>query len=146
MQLSTIQAYKAIGDSGTPLKLEIIKKTIEMIFLFATIRYGVYPMAVSMIVSQAIAHILNMFAAKRILNYPMRNQLRDLLPATAFSLFMVLGIEFVSYKIQSAIWNLIVSIALGIAIYMTLCLVFRVKEFYMIFTLLKSKLKKADKA
>lgn len=146
VQLSTIQAYKAIGDSGTPLKLEIIKKTIEMIFLFATIRYGVYPMAVSMIVSQAIAHILNMFAAKRILNYPMRNQLRDLLPATAFSLIMVLGIKFVSYKIQSGIWNLIVSIALGIAIYMTLCLVFRVKEFYMIFTLLKSKLKKADKA
>lgn len=145
VQLSTVQAYKALGDSGTPLKLEIIKKTIEMLLLFATMRYGVYPIAVSMIVSQAIAHVLNMFSAKRILNYPLQRQLMDLLPATTFSLVMVLGIKLVSYRIQSTVWNLILSIVLGVAIYMTLCVVFKVKEFNMILTLLKHKLKKPAK-
>ena len=116
-----------------------------MLLLFATMRYGVYQIAVSMIVSQTIAHVLNMFSAKRILNYPLHRQLTDLLPATAFSLVMVLGIKLVSYRIQSTVWNLILSIVLGIAIYMTLCVVFKVKEFNLILTLLKHKLKKPAK-
>ena len=127
------------------MRLEIIKKAIEMLLLFATMRYGVYQIAVSMIVSQTIAHVLNMFSAKRILNYPLHRQLTDLLPATAFSLVMVLGIKLVSYRIQSTVWNLILSIVLGIAIYMTLCVVFKVKEFNLILTLLKHKLKKPAK-
>ena len=32
IQLAIIQAIKAIGDSGTPLKLEIIKKCVEVFF------------------------------------------------------------------------------------------------------------------
>ena len=126
-------------------QLEIIKKAIEILLLFATMRYGVYPIAVSMIISQTIAHVLNMFSAKRILNYPLHRQLIDLLPATAFSLVMALGIKLVSYRIQSTVWNLILSIVFGIAIYMTLCVVFKVKEFNMILTLLKRKLKKPTK-
>ena len=74
--------------------------------------------------------------------------IRSLLIGKVYSsdaLVMVLGIKLVSYRIQSTVWNLILSIVLGIAIYMTLCVVFKVKEFNLILSLLKHKLKKPAK-
>ena len=111
IQLAIIQAIKAIGDSGTPLKLEIIKKCVEVFFLIVTIRQGVLIFASSLLICSVISHLLNMFAAKRILNYTVKQQLIDILPATLFSAVMAACVKCVTQLLNGAFVSLVAGIA-----------------------------------
>ena len=116
IQLAIIQAIKAIGDSGTPLKLEIIKKCVEVFF------------ASSLLICSVISHLPNMFAAKRILNYTVKQQLIDILPATLFSAVMAACVKCVTQLLNGAFVSLVAGIATGVAVYLLLCMLFRVPE------------------
>lgn len=128
IQLAIIQAIKAIGDSGTPLKLEIIKKCVEVFFLIVTIRQGVLIFASSLLICSVISHLLNMFAAKRILNYTVKQQLIDILPATLFSAVMAACVKCVTQLLNGAFVSLAAGIATGVAVYLLLCMLFHVPE------------------
>lgn len=128
IQLAIIQAIKAIGDSGTPLKLEIIKKCVEVFFLIVTIRKGVLIFASSLLICSVISHLLNMFAAKRILNYTVKQQLIDILPATLFSAVMAACVKCVTQLLNGAFVSLAAGIATGVAVYLLLCMLFHVPE------------------
>ena len=132
IQLAIIQAIKAIGDSGTPLKLEIIKKCVELFFLVVTIKKGVLIFASSLLLCSAISHLLNMFAARKILKYPLKQQIADILPATLFSVVMAICVKSVIRILDNELVSLLGGIGIGIAVYLLLCVLFHVPELELI--------------
>ena len=128
IQLAIIQAIKAIGDSGTPLKLEITKKCVELFFLIVTIKKGVLIFASSLLLCSAISHLLNMFAARKILKYPLKQQIADILPATLFSVVMAICVKSVIRILDNELVSLLGGIGIGIAVYLLLCVLFHVPE------------------
>lgn len=139
IQIPIIQAFKGIGDSGTPLKLEIIKKCVEIILLFSTIRIGVYPFALSLIASSLFSQILNMIFAQRVIKYNVIRQMIDILPATVFSALMGASILLIGSFISSAVARLFVGISAGIVIYCALCILFHVPEVQLIISFLNKR-------
>lgn len=128
IQLAIIQAFKAIGDSGTPLKLEIIKKIVEVILLLVTIKRGVLLFASSILLCSVISHVLNSVSAMRILHYSIKRQIADIIPATTFSTLMAISVRITIRVVNGDLLRLAVGIGIGVAVYLLLCTVFRIPE------------------
>lgn len=128
IQLAIIQAFKAIGDSGTPLKLEIIKKIVEVILLLVTIKRGVLLFASSILLCSVISHVLNSVSARRILRYSIKRQIADIIPATIFSTVMAISVRMAIRVVNGELLRLAVGIGIGVAVYLLLCTVFCIPE------------------
>ena len=76
---ANLQAMKALGRSDVTLKLELIKKPIFLLFLFASMRYGVVALAASMSLYSIVATSFNMFPNKKLMKYSFKEQLEDIL-------------------------------------------------------------------
>lgn len=84
---SNLQALNAIGKSDVFLKLEIVKKAIGFVILFATLAFKCELTIViaGKVVGSLLSMIVNANPANRYLGYSFREQLRDIFPAYAFS-------------------------------------------------------------
>lgn len=140
IQLAIIQAIKAVGDSGTPLKLEMIKKIVEVILLLVTIKRGVLLFASSILLCSAVSHVLNSVSARKILHYSSRRQIVDIFPATFFSAVMAIIVRITIRVVNGDLLRLAVGIVIGLAVYLLMCAVFRIPEMKLMKnTIMKSK-------
>lgn len=140
IQLAIIQAIKAVGDSGTPLKLEMIKKIVEVILLLVTIKRGVLLFASSILLCSAVSHVLNSVSARKILHYSSRRQIVDIFPATFFSAVMAIIVRITIRVVNGDLLRLAVGIVIGVAVYLLMCAVFRIPEMKLMKnTIMKSK-------
>ena len=69
------------GRSDLLLRLEIIKKAVNILTILITYRWGVTGLIYGQIVSSAFAYFLNSFYSGRLVNYPMIDQIREILPS-----------------------------------------------------------------
>ncbi len=77
-----LQAIMALGRSDLFLTLEIIKKVIGLIAILSTVCYGVWWMiAIGAFVTGPMSVIINSWPNRKLLNYTIRMQLRDVLPS-----------------------------------------------------------------
>lgn len=128
VQIPIIQSFKGIGDSSTPLKLEIAKKAVELILLLSTIKMGLYPFALSLLAASVFSQVLNTISAKKVIRYDVFRQIRDIAPATGFSIVMGACIMVVIRLINNNALRLLVGIVGGIVVYFLLCILFRIPE------------------
>lgn len=131
---ANIQAIKAVGRSDICLKLEIIKKTIELFCLFWVVRISVNAIAVSMAVLTAAFTFVNAVPNSRLLNYRFIEQMADLCPGVAMSLVMVLLVTLVGKLPIPVFPLLIIQILTGGITYLALSLLSRNKEFRVLCT------------
>ena len=82
-----LNMLKVLGRSDLFLKLEIIKKLIVIPTIIIGIIWGIKIMIMGMWVNTLIAYYLNSYYSGKFINYPMKEQVRDILP----SLFLALG-------------------------------------------------------
>jgi teichuronic acid exporter len=75
-----LNILKVKGRSNLFLKLEIAKKIIAIPVIIVGIYFGIRYLLIGMIVSSLIAYFLNSFYSGRLINYPAREQLRDIAP------------------------------------------------------------------
>ncbi len=113
------------GKSNVVLRLEIIKKSIAVIILCITIRYSVIAVCIGQALYAVIALILNTRNTRKILDYGLLKQLRDIFPYLIFSLIIMsvgLGLDY----LLANDWIVLgLSLILCPSVYLLLCYVFR---------------------
>lgn len=87
---ANLNAIKAVGRSDIYLKMEIIKKIIDLVIILCSMWYGVLVMALSTIVMNFCSQIINTWPNKKLLNYSYLDQLRDIMPSLLLSVIMAL--------------------------------------------------------
>lgn len=125
-------AIKALGYSGTTLKLEIIKKVVEVIILIISVRINVLAIAWGVVLYNAICVVINLAPTKKLLGYGYLQQFADVIPSLILSLIMggcVYLIGFVRLKPFSL---LIISIILGVLVYIILSSISRNESYLLI--------------
>lgn len=120
---SNLNAIKALGRSDIFLKLEIIKKVYGLIIILISMRYGVYVMALSTILSSIISQIVNSYPNKELMNYRYIDQLKDLAPSAILSIIMGIIVYCVNYIGLNTILTLIIQVVSGIIIYVGLSII-----------------------
>lgn len=139
---ANMQAIKALGHSGTFLKLELLKKVIEIICLVLVMKISVIAIAVNMAVLTTLFTFINAFPNIKYLNYSFIEQIKDIAPPIVMSTIMGVSVYFLGQMLTfSDYFNLLVQIVVGISIYVTLSFLTKNAEMKFILKLLfKSKL------
>lgn len=85
---ANLNAIMAVGRSDIDLKLELVKKILEISLLLMIMRYGVLAIAYSLILTSVINQIVNSWPNRKLIGYSYFQQMRDILPEFALACIM----------------------------------------------------------
>ncbi len=129
LHTANLNAIKAVGRSDIFLKLEIIKEGIGILILLLMMHISVTAVAVAQLLSGVISFFINAWPNRKLIGYPIRQQLRDMFPALALSVLMGVCIYPVSLLKLSDPLILLIQVSLGVGIYVAASLIFRIDSF-----------------
>lgn len=139
---SNLNAIKALGRSDLFLKLEIIKKTVGLLTLYAAMYISLEAMALSMLVTSVLSQIINSWPNWKLLNYGYLDQVKDMLPQIGLSCVM----GAIIYCVRIFHWNdwitLLIQISLGAIVYMLASWLLHIESFEYTIMIVKGYLKK----
>ncbi|MBK7410551.1 MAG: lipopolysaccharide biosynthesis protein [Saprospirales bacterium] len=122
-----------LGRSDLSLKLEVIKKIIIGIAIVIGLKYGIYGLVVSEVVSTYINLLLNAYFSKKLLKYSLPQQLRDILPTMLISLLMGVLVFFIqTLPYPNTFLHMLLGLVFGGLTYLGLHLLIRTDEMTMI--------------
>lgn len=88
-----LNIISAKGRSDLHLKLEVIKKSCSAVFLLLIIPFGIWGVVVAQAISMFIHAFVNALYSGKMINYPINNQLRDVLAIVVVGLISMLILE-----------------------------------------------------
>lgn len=132
---------KASGRSDLLLKLDIVKKAIGIVLLLCSMSYGVVGIAVSLVISNAVATAINVFPVIRILGYSVYEQIRDVIGNLILSLVMGGVVLLISRLPLGVFYVLVMQILAGILVYAVGAIVFKNKSATIVLSQMKKILK-----
>lgn len=136
---------KAKGCSGLLLKLDIVKKAIGVLLLLISMYYGVVGIALSLVLTNAVATIINIFPMNKLINYAAHKQFLDVLPNILLSFAMGALIYPISTLNVKPLIVLSAQILLGALSYFVLSIISKNRNLKILFAFLKKIRGKAVK-
>ena len=107
MNINVLNVY---GRSDLLLKLEIIKKFLQIFLIFVFYKYGIFGLVYSIVFHSYISLVINLYYTNKLLGYSFINQFMDLFPTLIGSIITILisiyifnghyiGISLLSFQI-----------------------------------------------
>lgn len=141
MQIANIQAIQALGYSGKTLKLEMIKKIIELIILVITVPISVQAIAWGIVAYNAICLFINTKPNKELLGYGALEQIVDIAPILLTAVLMG-GVTYtVALFNLSPIVTICIQVFVGVCSYLLLSVLFKLEAFKYIKDMVEPKFK-----
>jgi teichuronic acid exporter len=145
IQTANWQAIKALGRSDLLMNLEILKKVIGVSMLLLTMHINIYAIAISNAVFAGISMIINMIPNKKLINYSMAEQFRDIAPPFLLSIGMGGMIYTISWLSLPAIVTLGLQVLSGGIIYVGFSYLFKLDSFMYLSEMLMKMVRKDSK-
>ena len=123
--LSNWEAIKALGYSDITLKLEIVKKIVDVLILVVSVIFGVYAIAWGCVLFNFVCVFINLAPNKKLLDYGVKEQAKDALPTLLIALIMGGGIYGIQLLPIPNIMVLLLQVFFGVVLYAGLCLLFK---------------------
>ncbi len=124
-----IQALNAIGESGLTLRLEIVKKIINISVLIVTMFFGVFWIAIGAMAVSLLSTYINAAYGKRMFKYSFLEQIKDIVPFLLLSIIMAIVVLVFDYFVSlNGIFMLVMEVLIGGAIYILGAWILRFKE------------------
>jgi O-antigen/teichoic acid export membrane protein len=144
LDCTLMQAICAVGRSGLHLILEIIRRVFGLIALCIAAFVFKTPMAIawSVTIYGLFSMLQAMVVAKPFFNYPLRDQLADILPPLLLCAAMALAVWPISLIALPRLALLLVQIVVGIIVYVGLAALLRLEVFRYVIAMLKEFFKK----
>lgn len=142
IHIVNLMLLKSLGKSGYFLRLEIIKQTLGIVYLIAVVPFGVLPLMVANTIFNFICIFINGYYSKRLIEYGILEQLRDLIPIALLTAVMgsvVYGVGFLPY---GTLLTLALQVLTGVVVYIVGSLVLHLDIFYYILNTAKEVLHK----
>ena len=138
VEIENLQAIKALGRSDIFLKQEVVKRTIGILILIATLSLGIKAIAYGMLISQILAAVVNSIPSKQLLNYSFIEQIKDVIPylLTSIMMFIVLNI-FESFVPMNVWCSLFSQMFIGVIFYISVMFIIKDDSFKYILSCLK---------
>ena len=143
VHMCNLQAINAMGRSDIFLKLEIVKKGLGIGALLVAVFCFDSPIAIAMTgaFTTVISCFINAYPNKKLIDYSYFEQMRDILPSIAAAVVMLGAVLAVQLLGLGAFATLAVQIALGVAVYAAVSVIFRLEPFRLLLNMLKNKAK-----
>lgn len=145
LQTANIQAIYAVGRSDIVLRLNVLKKGFGFVMVLIFARISVLAMALAGVVTGFVCLLINAYPNKKLLDYGLLEQMKDVVPCWMLSGIMMLLVKAVSLLELPMIPELIVMILVGVVSYVVLSILCRIESFWYILDTLKPALAKLKK-
>lgn len=133
LQSINLEILKVKGRSDLFFRLTLIKRTLMVLAIVITYRWGISAMLIGQIANSLIAYFINSYYSKKLIGYPVKDQVRDFLPALSYSVIMAGGMWGVGRLLPVNNWILLgTQLLTGSALYLLLHILARtppMKEF-----------------
>ncbi len=140
---ANLQAISAVGRSDLYLKIEVIKKIVLVLALISTIKISLSAVMIGSVVASGICTIINAWPNKKLFDYSIVEQLKDILPSLILSIVMCVAVISIrSFLHLPLIIALLIQIIFGVFIYLLGSLIIKLDSFYYLQDTIKSFLKK----
>lgn len=126
---ANVQAINSLGRSDIFLKIEIIRTITGFLVLWVSLPFGVFAIAIGELFMTISSSFLYSFPNKKLIGYSFRDQIKDVLPFFLISLIMGLCVYLINYLNIPTWIMLIIQIILGIIIYFSLAILFKLQLF-----------------
>lgn len=133
-----LQPIRALGRSDIILKQEIVKRVIGFIIILSSLKFGVFAVAIGALLERIIEVIINALPNKKLINYSIFEQVKDIFPTILNSMVMGLVVYFIGKLPLSNLCLLVLQIFFGVIIYLLLSYVFKNDSFIYIIDTVKS--------
>jgi len=125
LHVANLQAIVALGRSDIFLTLEVIKKTLAIVTILVTFKYGVIAMVVGQAVSGFVCVFINAWPNRQLLGYSLRQQTVDILPSFFLAAGMGVTVWVLTFIIHNSYILLLAQIVLGASLYTAAALIFK---------------------
>lgn len=135
---ANIQAINALGKSEITLKIEVKKRIVATILIVISLFFNVYVIASTLLFSTMCGCYLTIKCNQTILNYSLKEQVKDL--ASNFIIAMIMGgvVYSVSYIPLPVFLKLVLQVFLGCSVYFLLSFITKNDSFFYIFNYIKA--------
>jgi O-antigen/teichoic acid export membrane protein len=141
LHVINLNVLTAQGRSDLFFRLEILKKIVTVITIAVTYRWGIIAMIYGQIAASCLCYFLNAYYTGKMLDYPITEQIQDLIPSLALAGIMGLGVYALKYiLVTNQLALLSIQIVTGIMLYAVLCYIFQISSFVEVIEMIKSKL------
>ena len=137
---TNMQMIKAMGRSDIALKVEIIKKIIELIVLLIVMRISVTAIVVGMVACSISFIFINAYPNIKLIGYTYKEQLSDLVPSIMMSIIMAIVVYTIGMINIPVFILLFIQIIVGILLYIFMSIITKNEQFKYLVHLVKSKI------
>ena len=142
LQVLNLNILMAKGRSDLFLRLEILKKILVVISITITYRWGIQAMIYGQICVSSLSYYLNSYYTGRLIDYPLREQIFNLLPYFGITIVMGICVYCLQLFPFPNNWSLLIcQVLVGISIYSAISRALKVPAFIEVISILKGKLK-----
>lgn len=143
---ANITAIYALGRSDISLKLEVIKKIVQITVLIITVRYSVLAMAIGQVIYGLIALVINSFPNRKLFNYGLFDQIKDIMFSIITSIIMFLCLYYIPFEFSNCLIEVVAKVCFSCVFYLGVAIIFRNKTFIYLLETVKSFINKKNKA
>lgn len=129
------------GRSDLFLKLEIIKKILAVPTIIIGIVWGIKVMILGMWFNSVFAYFLNSYYSGKLINYPVNEQLTDIMPSLFLALFMGVMVFIAGQAITTSyLSRLIIQLFMGGLLTVAACEIIKLDSYLNIKLIIKEKI------
>ncbi len=139
---ANMQAIKATGRGSAYLRIEIIKKLIETVLLFCLMRISVKAIVLQILICNIAFTVVNSYPNMKYIGYGFKEQMSDLVPNILKAIVMFVAVLLLGFLPINKVLVLLIQIAVGAVLYLTLSIATKNKEYKYIKDTIKSFFKK----
>jgi O-antigen/teichoic acid export membrane protein len=119
-----------VGRSDLYLKIQLTTQLLSIINVFLGYFIGLKALVFGIALNSFVGYLIVTFETNKILKYPFKEQLKDILPSYILAIIMGTAVYFVGYFSNlSYIKTLLIQIIFGIAIVIVIGQIFKLKEY-----------------
>lgn len=139
IHIANLQALNAMGRSEIFLKLEIIKKAVGILVLLIGIRYNALILVALKALADFLCTFINAWPNKRLLNYSIFEQWRDIMPSVTASAVMAAAV-WAAGRLTGEGWLALgAQIVTGILMYIVFSWVLKLEAFRFLLDLARER-------
>lgn len=139
---ANMQAIKALGRSDIYLRLEIIKKVVELIVLICVMDISVMAITIGMAACATAFAFINAYPNIKLLGYSIKEQLADFLPSLTMSLIMAAIVLGIGLLPMNNLLKLVIQVAAGGLSYIIMSFITKNEQFKFIIKLVFGRFRK----
>ena len=139
LTIPNAEDIKAMGYSDITLKLEIIKKVIDIIILVVSCQIGLIAIAYGVALYNFICIFINLYPNIKLLDYRIREQIADVLPSYLTSIVMGASIWWIGSLGYIPIVAVTIQVLLGAAVYVAVNRLFKVESMMYFLDIIREK-------